>query len=271
MSIDVNGKYYSSNASDLPPYAESNYGYLDVICHYSDSNYRVIKYTPITTNVIYQNVLHNGTWTGWEKLAKQSSLSNYLPLSGGTLTGGLNVPYIGNRYYLPYVDGGHLENRTGKKTGYIKITLPTSWMDTMIRFTVSIHNHVSNVKGGNNIDYIIGGYPYSGKVWLATDVYSLGNFTKGLSNLPVIFSHDGTKCAIYIGTDSTEWCYTQVRIHDVIMGYNTNYDTFSKGWKVEQIAALDNGSSPSTITHTNPNIVSSVFSLSGTTLTITTS
>jgi len=73
LSIAENGKYYCLNAKDLPA-NEDTYGYLDVTVHPNDLNYRVIRYTPINSNEIHQNILHDGTWQGWKSFAKNSDL-----------------------------------------------------------------------------------------------------------------------------------------------------------------------------------------------------
>lgn len=199
-------------------------------------------------------------WSNWEAKANASEFDKYLPLAGGALTGGLQVPSVGTSGYHPYVSGGKAFV-SSSKTGYLKIKLPVSFNSTIFRFTVSIYDYVNNVI----VDYVVSGYNYqSSNSWERCKVYSLGDIKDDLSNLPVGFGHDGEKCAIYIGTESTPWGYVQIAIHDVIGGYNGyTYDSWKEGWLIDIIPALDGDITGSV---NNPNIIASAFTVSGDTI-----
>lgn len=166
-----------------------------------------------------------------------SHTHSYLPLSGGTLTGGLSpqggLTYWGNDDYIGYPYGGVLMSQTSSTTGYLKITLPVSWNSCMMKFKVSIYNYVAN----SSCDYFIGGYNYSGGsngyFWTKTFAYSIGDDAGSLCNLPVRFYHDGSKCCVGIGETTTKWAYPQVVISDLTIGFNGGtYASFRSGWNL---------------------------------------
>ena len=53
--------------------------------------------------------------------------------------------------------GGQYSTQISTVTGYLKITLPVSWNNTMMRFYVDIYNYQTNTM----VTYMIGGYNYS--------------------------------------------------------------------------------------------------------------
>ena len=61
---------------------------------YSDSNV-IVKLTGLATDTnntrVWTNTYWNGTWRGWTSGATSNDLANYLPLSGGTVTGKLHL------------------------------------------------------------------------------------------------------------------------------------------------------------------------------------
>lgn len=192
-----------------------------------------------------------------------SHTHSYLPLSGGTLTGGLTpqggIAYWGNDDYIGYPYGGVLMSQSSSTTGYLKITLPVSWNSCMMKFKVSIYNHVAN----SSCDYFIGGYNYNGgsngSFWTQTFAYSIGDDAGSLCNLPVRFYHDGSKCCVGIGETTTEWAYPQVVISDLTIGYSGGtYANFRSGWNlsITSTAFTNVGG-----TVTNPYVGSSKYAL----------
>ena len=166
-----------------------------------------------------------------------SHTHSYLPLSGGTLTGGLTpqggMTYWGNDVYIGYPDGGMLASQNSSMTGYLKIALPVSWNSCMMKFKVSIYNYVGNT----SCDYFIGGYNYNGNsngnFWTQTSAYSIGDDAGSLHNLPVRFYHDGSKCCVGIGETTTKWAYPQIVISDLTIGYSGGtYANFRTGWNL---------------------------------------
>lgn len=190
-----------------------------------------------------------------------SHTHSYLPLSGGTLTGGLNpqggIAYWGNDYYIGYPAGGQLSSNDASLTGYLKIALPVSWNSCMMKFKVSIYNYTGNA----SCDYFVGGYNYgggsNGNFWTQTSAYSIGDDAGSLCNLPVRFYHDGSKCCIGIGETTTKWAYPQVVISDLTIGFNGGtYASFRSGWNLSITStAFANVSA----TVTNPYVGSSKY------------
>ena len=163
-----------------------------------------------------------------------------LSLAGGTLTGELvpndGLAHAGTDGYIAYPDGGQYTLRSPEKVGMLKITLPVSWTATMLRFKVSIYNYTN----GTSTDYMIDGYTYdTTETWNRVNAYCISPWGGALANLPVSFGHDGEKCAITIGTPTTEWSYPHVVISDVSVSFtNDKYGMWKSGWNLSFITEV---------------------------------
>lgn len=133
--------------------------------------------------------------------------------------------------------GGVYTTSTSTLTGAIKIALPQSWTNTMMRFTVEIYEYTA----GLMCTIEIGGYNYTPSTsWINVSARVLGS-----SNVeyPVYFGHDGTKCCVWIGSNTENWSYPQVRIRDFFAGFsNTSRTLWESGWAISfDTTALTSG------------------------------
>lgn len=159
---------------------------------------------------------------------------------------------FGNDIFIIYPSGG-VASYGGQVIGYCKITLPTLWDSTMMTFTVTIYNYVSNT----SVDYRISGYNYSGKPWYNCAAVCIGKAGMSHSNLSVRFGDNGTKNVITIGEEDTEWEYPRIVVHDVVIG-NSNFETYKSGWNVEiSKSGAPNVSETISNTHVGYNAVTS--------------
>ncbi|MEG1141906.1 MAG: hypothetical protein RSE41_05605 [Clostridia bacterium] len=134
---------------------------------------------------------------------------------------------IGNDYSLLQVGGGTFVTGQSNFTGYLKITLPVSWTNTLIKMEINIYDY--QVQGAST--YYVGGYNYNNNArWYSTFAYSIGGYSSGRT---VRFGHDGSKCCIYIGEANTVWNYPQISINNVLTGHSgANYQTWNKNWQI---------------------------------------
>lgn len=152
-----------------------------------------------------------------------------------TRTGGIGHEDDG--CYVTYPGGGSLKNINSTQTGYLKITLPVSWTNTMISFDIDVYEYaVQKIK-----KFRVGGYTYSVSTqWINES--AMMDSDNDFAKYKVHFGHDGTNCAIYISeidsnnTDlgsSTTWSYAQVSISNIFTGYsNTTMANWADGWAV---------------------------------------
>lgn len=225
--------------SSKPSYSKSEIGLgnVDNIRQYSASNPPPYPVTSINSKTGNVNITYSDVGA-----APTSHSHNYLPLTGGTLTGALNpnggINHSGtsSSTYIAYPSDGRVRANTSSYTGYMKITLPQSWSNTMLRFRVEFYNYSTNTSA----EYVVGGYNYSSTWGNNYFAYSIGNNSVStLNNLTVRFGHDGTKCAIYIGESNTSWAYTQVTVKDITVGYsNYSYSQWYSGWNIEWTTTL---------------------------------
>ena len=165
----------------------------------------------------------------------------YLPLTAGgsyPLTGGLIGTSAGftqgvsndvNGLRLLNPGGGSNVGQIDNVTGAIKITLPVSWTNTMMRMTIKVYEYTTN----ESFTIVCGGYNYSpGTAWYNHFAY-IESSAKNDRNFTVRFGHDGTKCCVYIGELASTWAYPQVFVTEFEAGYSAYAaSTWNNGWGV---------------------------------------
>lgn len=126
--------------------------------------------------------------------------------------------------------GGAAYNTTSSTTtGAIKIVLPVSWTNTMMRMTIKVYEYTM----GESFTIDCGGYNYSSSSqWINTFAYITGQ--GGIDrNFTVRFGHDGTKCCIYIGELNSAWTFPQVSVTDFQGAFQgTSGSTWRSGWDI---------------------------------------
>ena len=180
---------------------------------------------------------------GWIYRAGSTNVASISANGVGTFKG-----VMGETGHILSPDGGRYTCATSQVTGYLKITLPVSWTNAMMRFTVDIYDYSTD----NTVTYIIGGYNYGDTPqWYNMSAQCISKWGTSKSNLDVRFGHDGSKCAIYIGSANTTWSYPQVIVRDVLIGYyqDSNIATYSKGWSISFTTTL--GTITTTKSNTN--------------------
>ena len=180
---------------------------------------------------------------------KYNPSTNLLNVGNIDSSGYIKSSSIGKDGFILYPGGASYADSGNPTTGFIKITLPVSWNSTMMKFVVSIFEYVSNAN--SQVDYYISGYNYNGSPshWVNCSAYCIGKGS--YTNLPVKFGHDGSKCAILIGTASTNHYYIKTVVHDFLFGHNSNtFDTYKSGWSVS-ITTTDLTTISTTIENTN--------------------
>jgi hypothetical protein len=127
---------------------------------------------------------------------------------------------------------GYANFPTSAAGGAIKVKLPQSWTNTMLRFYVEVYEYATDA----SVTYEVGGYTYAGTpAWFNAYARAVGN---PISVRPVYFGHDGATCCVWIGTGGGSWNYPVVRIKDFMAGYNnTARSTWETGWAL----SLDTG------------------------------
>lgn len=162
--------------------------------------------------------------------------------SYGQLEGLASVAGTGTSILNPA--GAYYSTQTSSVTGAIKVTLPTSWTSTMLRFTVKIYEYTT----GESFEVTVAGYNYgSSSQWINTSAYVLSDTSKN-RNFNIRFGHDGTKCCVYIGETTSTWAYPQVAVTEFYAGYsNTDAETWNDNWAVGFATTL--GTITSTLTN----------------------
>jgi hypothetical protein len=147
-----------------------------------------------------------------------------------------------NPSFVAYPGGGKIGSSLASQAGYVKITLPVSWTNTMMQFSVDIFEYQANKAK----TFVLAGYNYApgGGSWNnATAMVLAGDDN---ATYKVEFGHDGSKCAIYIskGTSgaSTSWVYPHIVVRDASFGFlNTGISNWIDGWSVSFSTATLSG------------------------------
>ena len=190
---------------------------------------------------------------------------SYLPLSGGTLTGGFGK----SSNYIFKPNGADYRSKANTETGAICISLPASIGNTMFSMWIDVYNYSTNT----SFSVHVGGYTYN-----STFRYNPFAMVYGSSHKVRLTYSEGYK--IYIGETTSTWTYPQISIRDILIGYNPTYTSWLSGWSISFVTTLpainseisryvlssDNYStlvSPKTHDHTFASITSKPTTLSG--------
>ena len=147
-----------------------------------------------------------------------------------------------NGLRLSYPSGGTSTGQVPSQTGAIKITLPQSWTNTMMRMTIKVYEYTTN----ESFTLVCGGYNYTGNSSWINEFAYIESSAKDDRNFTVRFGHDGTKCCIYIGELNSGWTYPQIYVTDFEAGFSSaTASLWQTGWNVGFEA-----SAFGTITHT---------------------
>lgn len=139
---------------------------------------------------------------------------------------------------------------TGTVTGAVVVTLPQSWTNTMINFTINIYDYSDD----ESIKIKVSGYNYSPSTqWYQTTAVLESPANKD-KNLQVRFGHDGTKCVVVIGTTSSTWSYPNISVSEFFAGHsNTELEKWNDGWDISTITSETGYTFTSTKSNTQVN------------------
>ena len=107
-----------------PPYVNTQFGYFEVLRAYKAGTDCMQRFNEYFGGVVHTRVYVNGGWLDWETY----NLGNYLPLSGGSLTGG--VDFKGNSKYLSFYDDGNVRRLAlwaDNEGGNIRLSPPAAY------------------------------------------------------------------------------------------------------------------------------------------------
>lgn len=135
-------------------------------------------------------------------------------------------------------------NADADTTGLIKIKLPQSWTNTMMKMRIEIYNYATN----DSITVLCGGYNYTtDKAWINTFAQIIAS--NASKDLPIRFGHDGTKCCITIGEVNSNWKFLKVAVTEFFAGHtNATSSSWKSGWAISVESAL-----PTTVSSTLTN------------------
>ena len=132
-----------------------------------------------------------------------------------------------NRLLFP---GGASYNGSGTETGAIKIKLPTTWTNTMMKMKVRVFDYAQN----ESFDVNLAGYTYTGGggSWINTSAWidSQADLDR---NFTVRFGYANSCCTIYIGELDSTWAYLKVNVVDVMLNHSGTTGAWATGtWAI---------------------------------------
>lgn len=152
--------------------------------------------------------------------------------AGDVMTGALTSHYA-SQTRLIRAPAGAAYTGASTSTGTIKITLPNSWTNTMLRMRVGLYDY--NTTTGESV-LELSGYNSVASGWTRTSARIMGRHRLG-AGADVRFAHDGTNCCILIGTTALSLSYLKVVVEDVYLSYAGVDDTWNSGWSITQITS----------------------------------
>ena len=249
--FDINGTTELSLVSSNATFA----GDVTATTFLGDLNGTINTATTGVTQTAGNNSTLIATTAYADAAAAAVPIGDYLPLAGGTLTGGLigtsanfgegvkstdgffnNVEGI----RLLYPNGGS-NNALGNSgtTGALKITLPQGWTSTMMRMAIKVYEYSESKSFTINC----GGYNHSdSSAWINEFAY-IESQSEVDRNFTVRFGYDSNnKCCIYIGELTSVWSYPKVFVTDFEAGFNnTVASNWQDGWVISmETTAFEN-------------------------------
>ncbi|MBS7660554.1 tail fiber protein [Pseudomonas lalucatii] len=157
-----------------------------------------------------------------------------LAKAGDRMTGALAHEVIaggGGILSIDYPDGADYQE-SGAVNGTIKITLPKSWSNTMMRLRIAVYDYTD---GYGAAELLVSGYtPTANSAWYYTSAQAVGLHKFGAT---VRFGHDGTNCCILLGTTGTAHSYPKVVVENMLAMYSGVDDTWRSGWSISRITS----------------------------------
>lgn len=196
---------------------------------------------PLTGTTFYKLVYESGTWginiTGsagsvaWGNVTGKPSTftpsshtHNYLPLSGGTITGTLGK----SSNYIFKPNGGDYRTTGDIHTGAICISFPANVGNTMMSMWIDVYNYSTNT----SFSVHVGGYTYSN----STFQHNPFAMVYGASHKVRLTYSGGFK--IYIGETNSTWHYPQISVRDIVIGYTGTYSNWYNNWSVSFVTSF---------------------------------
>ena len=121
-------------------------------------------------------------------------------------------------------------NSVASNTGTMKIALPKTWSNTMMRMRIEGYNYSSGVGAW---EVIVSGYSYSaGTAWInyTAEIKGSAPFTQ------VRLAHDGTNIVVLLGDTSTVWNYPKIVVSEFTAGHS-NITGWGSGWTIGTITS----------------------------------
>jgi hypothetical protein len=150
--------------------------------------------------------------------------------------------------HMAFPGGATDKNSSSTQTGYLKVSLPTSWSNTMIMFDLDVYEYNANGLAALR-KFKIGGYNHTGQGGRWVRQVAIYDGTGAINHkCKIHFGHDGTNCAIYIskmsatGVDSgaaSSWSYVQSYVSNFFAGYtNDTMSRWADGWDITYTTTL---------------------------------
>ena len=162
-------------------------------------------------------------------IAAAATTATYAGLTGTPGAAIANNSITSGVLHIMRPAGAAASSNVPSQAGTLKIRLPQSWTNTMLRFTLDIYEYgVSGV-----CSYEIGGYNYIPPTGTWANNPFARYYGPPSAVRPIFFGHDGTYCCIYLGVPAGTWAYPQVQLRDFIAGYsNATEALWATGWQI---------------------------------------
>lgn len=233
-----NGVYALSAATGLTNAPTGiQYGIISVSKTDGSSPFVKQEATDVLTGVT-QTRFRTGsnTWTAWV---------TDVTSGGGIMTAALARNYAGIQYKYQNVVG---YANSSAATGTVKITMPKTWSNTMMRLKISGYDYGA---GKGAWELTIGAYNFATTpAWTSASAYVEGNAPFNSVRL----AHDGTNNCILLGGLTTAWGITSLEVAEFLTSFG-GISGWEKGWQAALITSetgITNVLTP-TLSHGNAN------------------
>jgi hypothetical protein len=152
----------------------------------------------------------------------------------GTASPGAELEVAGtiltNRESIAYYQNVIHKVGSSSELGTLKITMPKSWTNTMMKIRIEGFNYSGNSRG-TSWSVVVGGYNY------ATTPGWYNYFAEINGSAPfniVRLGHDRTSNVLLLGTTSTAWSYPKIVVAEFMAGHGI-ITGWGEGWNISWI------------------------------------
>jgi hypothetical protein len=235
ITVDLDGRYALASGSGFLPltagvsYPLSGSLFIDAdYMLYDNRQNQILNQSSTAVTNGRTLSIGNATYSNIVVPSGNVGIGNTTPSSKLQVSGNLRASAFGVQENVTRIlaPSGAQYNGSGSVTGMMLFTMPQSWTNTMMTFTIKVFDYT----GDGSFDVHCAGYNYTGGNWVNTSAW-IDSVAHKDRNFTVRFGHDGTKCVIAVGETTSTWSYLKFSVTNLEVAHSaSSIENWADGW-----------------------------------------